>query len=654
MDSEYKPSSVPTPVSLRVVNAVISLFSLAFIVTFIVIASARLFYPFELEWIEGVAIDASRWILDGHFLYTQPSIQFIPLLYGPVFFYVSAFSMQVLGIGFTAARLVSILSTVGCFALLFLIVSRSSSNSTAGLLAAGIYAASYRFAGAWMDLAKVDSLALFFLLAGFWVSRRFPSREGMIGSSVLYVLAFYTKQNAVIVILVLLLLSLVESRGRTWFSLASVAIIGVAVLLFLDFVSQGWYSFYAFNSVLYGFTSRSALGIFPSKFCTAYWPAILVAVFYFVLKGRSLLQNSMVGQEFRANVAFACILIASSWITFLHPWSYDNDFLPACLGIAALAGLGFAEISRQINRGDQRKYVTLFFDGVLLGLFLLQFCILSYNPLAQIPRQADRNLWAEFVSRLEKLPGQVWVPHHGYVNYLAGKTTYLHSSTYTEAAGLAALPARTENDIARRAFVRQIGEEAVRKQEFEWVVAGEPTSIWLPYYIYTQDLFENSRVFFSVTGMAQPEGLLRRNSVAHGGLLPLNDPFWNLLFKEGWGSPEEGGRQAIGNHTAVLVALERGHNYRIVLQVQPFCQSLFTEETMKAGWNQYPLGDYTFTSCAQQSVSFTLPSREVTGLMDNLWFEFRNLSSDTMVHEDAPETMTMRFTSITFLQEPER
>jgi hypothetical protein len=360
----------------------------------------------------------------------------------------------------------------------------------------------------------------------------------------------------------------------------------------------------------------------------------------------------MVGKESRANVAFACILIASSWITLLDRWTYDNDFLPACLGIAILSGLGFAEISRQIERGGQRKYMPLFFNGALLGLFLLQFSLLVYNPLAQIPSQADRTLWAEFVSRLEKLPGEVWVPTHGYVNYLAGKTSYLHSSAYTDAAGLAALP-RTENDIARRAFVLQIGDEAIHKQDFEWVVAGEPTSIWLPYYIYTQDLFENSRVFFSVTGMAQPEGLLRRNPVAHGGLLPLNDPFWNLLFKEGWGSPDEGGRQAIGNHATVLVALEGGYNYRIVLQVYPDCQGLFTDETFKVGWNQDSLGGYTFTSCSQQSVSFDLPAGEVTGLFDNLWFEFGNLSSMPMINADAPESISARFTSITFIQEPE-
>jgi 4-amino-4-deoxy-L-arabinose transferase-like glycosyltransferase len=234
MDSEYKPSSAPNPISIRIIQAVISFFSLTFIVAFIVIASARLFYPYELEWIEGVSIDASRWILDGHFLFSQPSLQFIPLIYGPVFFYISAFSMQVFGIGFAAARLVSILSTIGCFALLFLIVSRSSSSKIAGLLAAG----------AWMDLAKVDSLALFFLLAGFWVNRRFPSRAGMIGTGLLYVLAYYTKQNTVIVILVLILLSLVESRGRTWVLLATVTSLGIAVSLLFNFISQGWYSIY--------------------------------------------------------------------------------------------------------------------------------------------------------------------------------------------------------------------------------------------------------------------------------------------------------------------------------------------------------------------------------------------------------------------------
>ena len=51
------------------------------------------------------------------------------------------------------------------FALLIFRLNRAS--RTAGLVAAGLYAASYRFSGAWMDIARADSLFLFLILGAF-------------------------------------------------------------------------------------------------------------------------------------------------------------------------------------------------------------------------------------------------------------------------------------------------------------------------------------------------------------------------------------------------------------------------------------------------------------------------------------------------------
>ncbi|MBL8716184.1 MAG: hypothetical protein JNL79_09325, partial [Myxococcales bacterium] len=62
----------------------------SFLVLYVFVALRRLVYPFDLEWMEGGMVDQVRWILAGHKLYVKPSIDFVPFIYNPLYFYVSA------------------------------------------------------------------------------------------------------------------------------------------------------------------------------------------------------------------------------------------------------------------------------------------------------------------------------------------------------------------------------------------------------------------------------------------------------------------------------------------------------------------------------------------------------------------------------------
>ena len=187
---------------LRVAEYSVIILGYGYIWLFIMISFLRLVYPFELEWIEGAHIDQIRWILDGNPLYAEPTISFIPSSYTPLYFYLSAGLMSIVGVGFTAGRLVSILSSIGIFILLYGIVKTKTRSKIAGLISAGIYASAYRFTGAWMDLTKTDSLFLLLILIAFFVDQKYASRRGRIISGVVFVLAYYTKQVALPIILI--------------------------------------------------------------------------------------------------------------------------------------------------------------------------------------------------------------------------------------------------------------------------------------------------------------------------------------------------------------------------------------------------------------------------------------------------------------------
>src|SRR5262245_50878569 len=81
----------------------------AYVLAFVIVAVARLPYPFELEWLEGVVLEHVHRVLAGQPIYVAPSVDFVPLNYTPLYYYVSAAFAAALGPGFVALRLVSLL-----------------------------------------------------------------------------------------------------------------------------------------------------------------------------------------------------------------------------------------------------------------------------------------------------------------------------------------------------------------------------------------------------------------------------------------------------------------------------------------------------------------------------------------------------------------
>ncbi|MGZ3453482.1 MAG: hypothetical protein ACXVEF_28010, partial [Polyangiales bacterium] len=65
-----------------VMRALLAGVSVAFLVMFVVVAVIRSRYPYELEWMEGAMVDHVDRILQGKRLYVQPSIDFVPFIYG--------------------------------------------------------------------------------------------------------------------------------------------------------------------------------------------------------------------------------------------------------------------------------------------------------------------------------------------------------------------------------------------------------------------------------------------------------------------------------------------------------------------------------------------------------------------------------------------
>jgi len=111
-----------------------------FVALFLVLASIRILYPFELEWMEGGVADHVERILSGGALYAAPSVDFVAYRYAPVYYYVGAGMSLIFGHTLAPLRLISILSTIGTLLIVFLFVRRETSDKVAGIIGDGVQA----------------------------------------------------------------------------------------------------------------------------------------------------------------------------------------------------------------------------------------------------------------------------------------------------------------------------------------------------------------------------------------------------------------------------------------------------------------------------------------------------------------------------------
>lgn len=629
--------------------------SLGFILGFIILAVVRMFYPFELEWIEGAYLDQVRWLADGNSLFTQPSIEFIPTNKTPIFFYISAFFLRIMGVGFTAPRLVSTLSAICCFLLLFLITKKETGKAFPAIIAAGIYAASFQFTGTWMDLAKTDSVFLFFILLAFYIGRNYPNSVGFILSGLTFVLAFYTKQLTLPIILVLAPMSLITSRGRTWLQWIITGFFGLAIFFLLDSGSDGWFSFYTLETTSYHQVVFKPLSFWDS-FLKVMWPACILGLFYpafHIIRDGFARFIRFNNDNFWHNLGFGSALILASWSVFFKVWTFDNGFMPACAGVGLLAGFGYHQLSTYFNdrtTQSNNKKTTFLIAGIVLTL--TQYLLLLYNPFELVPTKSDKRAGESYIQRLKYLNGEVLTFNQGFVNNLAGKKTYFHSAPFGDVAG-GIYPPRNDDFKQRKKMVLDVFSNAIESQLFDWVILNKPQADWSPYYLYVDNLFDNPNLFYPVTGArSRPESLLIKNPVSLGGKYPLDDTQYDVFFLEGWSEAQPQGRWVTSSQSILQISLEEDHSYQLIIKSEPACiEHSPIVSTLEIIWNDQRLHSKNITTCQQYTFRVTLPEELISGNLDYLKFTSYPQASENDDNKKLLDSKLLKLSSMMFVQD---
>ena len=310
--------------------------ALLYLVVFVVIACLRMNYPYELDWMEGAFVDHVKQILAGKQLYVEPSIEFTPYFYTPLYFYLSALVAKVLGIGFLPLRLVAFLSSIGCFALIFQFVRRETKSAFYGILSAGLFAATFKISGGWYDIARLDTLYLFFIIASVYLLRFGTDVKSIVFAALLMFLAFITKQSALFTATILSVYCFLayERWSRYVFPITFFLLVGISTAI-LSWVSDGWYYYYIFDlptqhrlvkSMILGFWLNDILPFLPI--------ALGVSIFYIIY------QFAKNKKDFLFYTLLFIAMVGSSWLSRLHSGSWVNVIFPAYFVVALLFGLG--------------------------------------------------------------------------------------------------------------------------------------------------------------------------------------------------------------------------------------------------------------------------------------------------------------------------
>lgn len=474
--------------------------AIAFILLYIVVALRRMSYPFALEWLEGGCVDMVRQVLSPEPLYVAPSLSYMPFVYAPLYFYISATLTQLMGDGFLPLRLVSFVSSLGCFWLLYSLAKRESGSRLAGLMAAGLFAATYVWTGGWFDLARVDSLFLVLLLAAIYIFRNHAGHRASVGAALLMWLAFLTKQITLAIAIPFSLYGVLADRRSGL--LFAVTFFGLAIVstLVLDIAYGGWYTYYVFELPgQHPWVLDSILGFWVTDIAAPLFVALAFSVVLLVSTWRT-------GDRIRTlfYIALLAGTLGGAWSSRLHQGGYNNVLMPAYAALALLFGIAAARIAGPASLWPQFRTTTA--SAILVGLSLLQFASLSYNPGWMIPSAEERIASERLIEAMRDCEGEVFAPAHGYTPTLAGKQTYAHTVAIWDIL-------RGDKGVTRARIIGEL-RELMASRRFDMLVLESPTWVLpeLPqYYSFSDSLpsfFESETIMWPRSmKMLRPEGV---------------------------------------------------------------------------------------------------------------------------------------------------
>jgi len=470
----------------KIINTldVIIISSLAlYSLVFVVLGFIRMKVPFQIEVCEGALLDQTYRLFAGQKMFVPPGMEYVPHNYPPFYFYLAAVVSKFTGIGFAPLRLISIFSTVGIFVVLFKLAFFETKSWKAGLIASGLFAIMFEISGRWYDTARIDSLFLFLVLLGALYLKTGTLLRHSVVAAMAFLAAFFTKQTALGMILPLLLWGGIYRRKSAMAVAALFFALSVALTVYFNIQSDGWYYKYVFELSSYAPLNFHGTGSF----------------FRAILAGRIgiLLALSMAAivvfwvSRLRGEFVFYSFMLLSTVVVALlckaKLGGYVNAVIPVYAVCSLAAGIYHGQTSG-IRSGGQPG-LNEFVPGLLLRILLLvQIVCLAYPPWKSLYTPHEFNLTKQKLEIIADTKGNVYFPFESYLGPLAGRKYYSHWSIIHEV-----LTGKVDNEI-KRMFVADMADK-LKNSYFKCIYTENSDVIdvfktYAPHYVWSNGIFQ--------------------------------------------------------------------------------------------------------------------------------------------------------------------
>lgn len=389
----------------------------------------RFIYPYEVSWMEGSMLEQILRVLQGKSLYAVPSIEYVPWLYQPFYYFIAAGIAKVIGLSFVTARAISVISTIASGSIIGYIVHKETGkNKLLALLGVGLFFAAHGKVGYTYETARVDSLFLALLLAGSAVTIYAKHISIIIIGAFILALSYFTKQSAMLFLPGIFLFLFFKRRKDSLFFFLSIVIFILGGIFLLHLTTGGWYEYYTLGipaAKRKTFDWKFGISEFLNYVTLRCWPITIIASIVTVL---SRIRNK-VKVVLSINQLIFYLFFFIALFTAILGLGNEGGGKNVLMPIAAFAGIIFPISLHIMLRNVKKQFAQI----LIYSLIFIQFILLFSNPYKfarNIPSAKDEVSQKEFLDSVRALPGDVWVPYHGFMPSTIGKATFAELRAY--------------------------------------------------------------------------------------------------------------------------------------------------------------------------------------------------------------------------------
>ena len=460
MTSETSRAADRDATWVRLLRVAVLGFGLVLVAFFVYAVVQRFRFPSELEWMTGSVLDHVERVRDGKPVYTEPTVDWIPFLYPPLYYWLSAFVARVAPI-VVACRLVSLVATAAIVAAMIRLSRRLGATWFWTSTAVGCFFGAYSLTGYWYDIERCDALFVAMVLTA---TALLVERRGLVSTLFAGMIvggAYFAKQPAVLFVGAGIAGLLVVREGRRAGAFAVGAFLGlVPMYAWLHVQTDGWFDFYCTKMPTAHGMAASLITVFFIVDLTKGFLLTAATLALFAWTGRDLFLHvrapdaAPLARERTLFVGMLAAAFAASAASRLHIGGYMNVLMYwstfACVAVAVIGTEleGFA-------RGSKMGPITSAFACLVAFLQLAHF---SYDPGEPCPdarRVSDAAIVAARVRELEK-DGPVLLTGRGNVT----EPRHFHAAALMDVLrGGRSMPADLVAGLAERRYAAYVVDE---------------------------------------------------------------------------------------------------------------------------------------------------------------------------------------------------